>query len=477
VPAAELDVAPNDDVDYEIRLRPKKQWPGYQAPLAELEADAAAVQPTAHVRGRDLLMLPELIGMRIPDRWTFVIETPEPTPYVIASTPAGDGRPSPREAVSRWPRRWIEPGHIVTSGAMTLTAWLEKDRLELVRSPTYWNQAVVKLDALTVFSMDDQVASTNYYAAGGCDALSSNTIPTSYLPVMNGERHSYKDYQSRPYNGIYFAYLNTEKLSNRHLRRALAFAVDRRPVTRIVHKGFATAQFTPGTRIQDLSDADLATCGVTRATPGFAMMEEPGLCYVPPPGLDFDPAKARQELAQARQELGAQFPATLTYRYNSGSEGHKLIAEYLQQAWHDVLGLDIRLESQEWKTFVNDTQEGHYEMARFGATGSITNAESDFLILFKCGTPNNRARYCSQPFEDAFAAAKQITDLHARNAKLVQAERIMIEDAPVIPLYVYTQEHLRKPYVRDLAINFLDQIPIYRAWLDPAWRAKTDGAP
>jgi ABC-type oligopeptide transport system substrate-binding subunit len=475
VPLSELDVAPADDVDFTIRAEPMRQWPGVEATPAELAADDAAPHPTVKVKGRDLLMLPELIGMRVPDRWTFVIETPQPIPYVVASSPSQCCRVTPREVVSRWPRRWTDPAHIVTSGPMTLADYVEKDRYELVRSPTFWNQAIVKTDAITVFSMDDQAANTNYYAAGGCDAMASNNIPTSYLPVVNGEKRRYKDYSSAPYNGIYFVDLNTEKLTNRHLRRALAFAIDRTPIPHIVHKGYATAQLTPGTRIKDLSGADLAACGVTRDTPGFAMIEAPGVCYVPPPGLDFDPAKAKEELALARQELGAQFPK-LTYRYNSGSEGHKLIAEYLQQSWKQVLGLDVGLESQEWKTFIADTANGNYQMARFGNIGNVADAESDFLSLFKCKAPQNRARYCSDAFEKQFVAAKEIFDRSARNRALAQAEKIMIEDAPVIPLYVYTQEHLRKPYVRDLAINFVDQPPLYRAWLDPDWRSHLDRA-
>jgi oligopeptide transport system substrate-binding protein len=54
---------------------------------------------------------------------------------------------------------------------------------------------------------------------------------------------------------------------------------------------------------------------------------------------------------------------------------------------------------------------------------------------------------------------------------LRRAEQQLIEDAPVIPLYVYTQKHLQKPYVRDLAVNLVDQPPLWRAWLDPAWRS------
>src|SRR5262249_58370655 len=121
--AAEPDAAPAAQVAYGAKPEPMKQWPGVAATAEELAADEAAPRPTMHVKGKDLLLLPELIGMRIPDRWTFVIETAEPNPYLISSIPSRAGRPSPREAVSPWPRRWTEPAHLITSGPMTLQAW------------------------------------------------------------------------------------------------------------------------------------------------------------------------------------------------------------------------------------------------------------------------------------------------------------------------------------------------------------------
>jgi oligopeptide transport system substrate-binding protein len=272
--------------------------------------------------------------------------------------------------------------------------------------------------------------------------------------------------------GIYFAYLNTEKLANRHLRRALALAVDRAQIPRFTQGNeIPTAQLTPGAPIGSLDPADLAACGVAPTTPGVALIMKKGaLCYVPPPGLDYDLAAAQAELAQARAELGAAFPAKLSYRYNAGTEVHKQIAEYLQAAWARI-GLTVELEAQEWKTFVADTRAGRYELARFGSIGNLPDTESEFLPLFRCGAPDNRSRYCNPAFERLLDEARPVQDRVARNAILRRAEQVMIEDAPVIPLYVYTQKHLQKPYVRDLAINLVDQPPMWRAWLDPAWRS------
>ncbi|MGE3547674.1 MAG: peptide ABC transporter substrate-binding protein, partial [Kofleriaceae bacterium] len=425
------------------------------------------------VRGRDVAYSTDAVGITIPDPYTIVFECADPTPYFFAMTANRALRTTPTRAVSRWPLAWTRAEHIVTSGPLHLAAWNDRDRVELVRSTTFWNPAEVKLERLTAYSMDDQAANTNTYFSGGCDATASNTIPSSYLPALNGEQRgrAYKDYDVSPYLGVYFAWVNTKRLSSRHLRRALALAIDRTQIPRFTHGGeMATTQLTPGTPIARLSEADLAACGVTRDTPGFALVMISGeLCYVPPPGLGYDPEAAKRELALAKAELGSAWREPLEYRYNEGSEAHRQIAEYVQAAWARI-GLRVELASQEFNSLLDDTRKGRYDIARLGNVGSVADTESEFLPLFSCASPDNRAKYCSPEFEKLMAEARTLRDRRARNAKLREAERVMIEDAPVIPLYVYTQKHLVKPYVRDYSINLIDQPPLWRAWIDPGWR-------
>jgi len=134
------------------------------------------------------------------------------------------------------------------------------------------------------------------------------------------------------------------------------------------------------------------------------------------------------------------------------------------------VGIAVDLEAQDWNSLLDDTHAGKYEIARFGNIGNVADTESEFLPLFRCDSPDNRGRYCNREFERLMDEARPLADRKARNAKLRDAEAVMIEDAPVIPLYVYTQKHLVKPYVRDLAINVIDQPPLWRVWLDPDWK-------
>jgi oligopeptide transport system substrate-binding protein len=483
VPARELDGEPNGNAVLEVRRSAAADVPSPAAggdgsygagdgPGSDADAGAP---PTVTVHGRDVVHSTDAIGIAISDPYTIAFETRDPTPYFVALTAGLALRTSPIEAWSRWPRHWDRPEHIATSGPFHLVAWDERDRVELVRSPTYRDRDRVRLARFTSLSMDDQAATTNAYFTGACDATAANTVPSSYLPAINGELRggrAYKDYDSSPFLGVYFLWLQTQKLPNRHLRRALALAIDRSPLPRLTHAGdFPTAQLTPGTPIARLSPADLAACGVARDAPGTALVMAPGeLCYVPPPGLDRDLAAARRELALARAEGGVP-DHPLEYRYNTGSEAHKSIAEYLQAAWAQI-GLPVVLVAQEWNTLLDATARGDFEIARFGNIGTTVDTESEFLVLLRCGSPFNRGRYCSPQFERRMVEAHGLVDRRARNAALREAERAALDDAPVIPLYVFTQKHLIKPYVRDYAINLLDLPPLDRIWIDPDWRSR-----
>ncbi len=475
VPAAELDVEPHAAVAFDIKQAALREIPGLDAPIADLEADAKIERAPVTVRGADLLNLPELLGLRTPDPYTLVIEASTPTPHIVMSTPSRVLRAVPREAVSRRPRRWAEPGTIVTSGPLHLVAMAERNYLELVRSPTYWNQADIKLDRLTILSLNDQAAAANVYFTGGCDATTANHMPSSYLPLLTGESRSGKafaDFSISPYLGAYFLLVNTKKFDNVHLRRALALALDRSVIPKVLHGGeIGTASYTPGVPIASLTAEEHALCGVTAETPGTALIVEAGkLCYVPPRGLEFDPDAARAELAKAKAELGDRFPRTITYKFNTGTESHKLLAEYIQAQWKSVLGVDITIESQEWQVFISDTRIGEYEVARMGWIGSAPNPESDFMSLWRCASRNNRPKWCNPQYEALMEEVATTVDPMARLAKVREAEALMLQEAPIIPLYTYTQKNLRRPYVRGLAQNLIAQPPLWRAWRDPDWR-------
>ena len=111
------------------------------------------------------------------------------------------------------------------------------------------------------------------------------------------------------------------------------------------------------------------------------------------PGLDYDLDAARREIALARQEGGV--PDEIEYRYNAGFESHKQIAEYFQAAWARI-GVRARITAQEWNSLLDDTRKGDFEIVRFGDFGNVSDPESDFLLLFRCASPDNRVAHTAR---------------------------------------------------------------------------------
>lgn len=450
------------------------------APLAELDEPHAARDyrvraldgsgRTGAVKGRDVLMLPDLLGLRAPDPHTLVIETEGPTPYLIDLTLQRAFRPTPREAISRWPKKWTRPDKIVTSGPFHLVFWRQRDKFELVKSRTFWGRDQVRLDRVTIYSMNDASANASTYYQGGCDAVVGGNVPASWYPVLE----KYKDYTRAPYLGIYFYLVNVERLDNVHLRRALSHALDRSRLPMLLKGGqIPTEQFIPGTPFAKMSDEDLALCGATRETPGVGLIVEKGkICYVPPFGARHDLELARKELELARQQMGAKFPKKITIKFNTGFELHKHIAEWVQHEWKRHLGIEVELESQEWKTYLKDTRNRQYDVGRMGWIGNFPDPEGEFLSSFRCKSPDNRTGYCDEEFDRLYEQAEQEPDRRKRLEIIRRAEERMIAEQPIIPLYVYTQHHLQKPYVRELSINLYDQQSLRRVWIDPDWRSR-----
>jgi len=384
-----------------------------------------------------------------------------------------------RHLFYHFPRQ--RPGRIVTSGPFHLTYWRQRDKFELRRSATFWGRDAVRLARVTIYSINDQSAAANLYYQGACDATTTNNVPSSYLPVLAGEAgptgRPKLDYVRAPYNGIYFYLVNVKRLDNVHLRRALSHALDRSRLPLILKGGqIPTTSMTPGKPIAQLTAEERALCGVDGDAPGLAAIVVKGqACYLPPPGPGYDPERARAELARAKAEMGARFPAVIHVKFNTGVESHKHIAEWIQREWQERLGLRVELESQEWKVFLKDTANLEYDVARMGSIGNLPDPEAEFLNQMKCESPDNRTGWCSARFDELYRKAEAEPDRRRRLAYAREAEAIMLDEAPIVPLYVYTQHVLAKPYVRGLAVNLFDQQSLRDVWIDPDWRKAGPG--
>ncbi len=162
--------------------------------------------------------------------------------------------------------------------------------------------------------------------------------------------------------------------------------------------------------------------------------------YVPVKGLSYDVEKARKLLADAGYPNGKGFP-TLTVLYNT-NENHKTIAEYIQQEWLENLGINIKLENMEWKTFLKERRTGNFQIVRNGWVGDYFDPNT-FLDLYITDGESNGIKYSNAQYDALLSKAAREKDIKTRMGLLRQAESLLIEqDIGLIPLYYYTSSNM-----------------------------------
>jgi ABC-type oligopeptide transport system substrate-binding subunit len=150
-------------------------------------------------------------------------------------------------------------------------------------------------------------------------------------------------------------------------------------------------------------------------------------------------------------------------------EAHKQVAEIVQQQWRRNLNIDVTLVNQEWKVYLETLDNLHYEgVARRGWIGDYVDPNT-FLDLFVTGSVNNGSGWTDPRYDSMLKEANATTDPLLRMKKLQQSEAYLLKAMPFVPIYTYTWFYLRKPYVRGVAPNLLDQHPFKYVWIDKEW--------
>jgi len=387
---------------------------------------------------------PETLGVRALDDLTLEVVLEDPLPYFLSFLTFYSFMPIPRHLLADLDRRgidqalWTRPEHIVSNGPYRMTEWKFRQRMVFERNPRYWDAANVRLDRVRVAMVESYTTALNMYAAGELDWPGSNTsLPAEFLDHLAG----FEDFRRHPYLASYYFWINTKAppLDSLPLRRALALAIDREALVRHVTRG------------GQIPSADLVPDGVA----GYRALGRPL----------FDPAEARRLLAEAGYASGADVPPIIL-TYNT-SEGHKQVAEAVQQMWKEVLGVTVELENQEWKVFLSTAELNDFQLCRMGWTGDYADPFT-FLELLTTACGNNHSNWSDPAYDRLLAEANREPDPAVRLARFREAEALALAAQPLIPLYTYTRSQLVKPYVRGIWGNQQDRHPWKYIWIDEA---------
>ncbi|MEM8562997.1 MAG: peptide ABC transporter substrate-binding protein, partial [Pseudomonadota bacterium] len=373
-----------------------------------------------------------LLGIQALDTHTLQINLENPDPFFLETLGTYPAYPVHRATVEAHGEptdrftRWTRAENFVGNGAFTLSEWLLNRRLTVTKSETYWDAERVKLNQVVFYPIENLVSEEKMFRTGQLHF--TNQVPVSKIPWYRDLPDS--PYHQGPQQGTYFLSLNIkrEPLTDLRVRQALAMAIDRdRLISSILY----------GT-----------------AVPSAAMvpLDTPG--YRSPPGAAYNPEKAKALLAEAGFPDGEGWPG-LEYLYNT-NEQHRSIAVALQQMWKDTLNIDITLVNQEWKVYLDTTNEKNYDMARMGWLAS-TFDPLIFLDIFTSTSGINRTNFADARFDKLVKELiPRSVDDDRRLALTQEAEAIVLDNVPAIPLYNYMTKHLVQPSVTGAPSNELD---------------------
>lgn len=447
VPLSHLDNPAGEVIHLEVRAIAPQRWErdllGRDTGDPEATGDPLATEPVIAL-GSALELDPHLLGLRAWDDHTLEVRLERVAPYFLYQTSQITLRATPRHTIAQWGDRWTRPEHIVTSGPFRLAEHRLQDRFVLEKDPTWWGAPEVFLERVVAWSIEDVHTSVNLYRAGETDLVVANELPNEFIPILRDKG----DFHEGPAFATLYLEFNTRHtpLEDPRIRRALALAVDAQEVSRALHAGHR-----PAHRL------------VPPYIPGYPELSEDSGTGA------YDPAAARGLLSRAgypvttSREGGARivhargFPI-LTFLYNTQAT-NRLVAAVLQNQWKQHLGIEVRLEARDWTSYLDALDRGEFDIARASWIGDYLDPQT-FLDPWVSGGGLNHTGWSSPRYDDLVLAAEQEPDPWARLTLFSQAEALLLEEAPILPLFWYSWTSLRQPAVKGWETNLLDRHPL-----------------
>lgn len=437
-----------DGKRYTFNLRPNARWSNgdrvvaadFVAALRRL-ADPATASGYAQVidivaNATDIVTgrkPPESLGVRAADDSTLEIDLASPAAYLPSLLAHPSTCPVHRPTLAQHAAQLAKPGVMVSNGAFVLKEWVQGSHILVTRNHYYWNDAATRLDAVKYLLIPDENAELTRYRAGALDV--TYVVPRGQFDWIRanlaGQLHV-----SPQLNTYYYGFnLNRAPFKdNPGLRRALSLVIDRdKLVERVLRVG---------------------------ELPAYGWVP-PGVHDYTPQSFDYRNTPMSERVAEARRlyaqaGYSADKPLRFELRYNAG-EVHNKVAVAVASMWKEALGAEARLTAVEFKSLLQDIDRGDVEVFRSSWQGDYNDAYT-FAQYLKSGFGINLPHYRSAQYDALVTASATEIDTAKRRELLQQAERVMLRDHPLMPIYFYVNKHLVKPEVEGWYDNVMNVV-------------------
>jgi oligopeptide transport system substrate-binding protein len=362
------------------------------------------------------------VGIKAIDDLTLKVTLNAPTPYFLELCSWSTFAPLRSDIINSNSQGWARnPETYIGNGPFKLTSWIHNDSMQFVKNINYWNAKNITLNKMKWSMINNDFTYMTEWYNGDIDIIGS--VPTDQIPQLIANN----EIKISPYNGIYGLYLNTTKapFDNIKFRQALALSINRSFITNgILKAGQQPAGAWVPTGLKEPDGKDFRD-----TTPSYY-------------NTDGDIAKAKQLLIESGVDTSN---LTIQYLYNTSS-AHKAIGEAIQQMWKQNLGINVTLIDQDWATFLAIETAGDYQVARAGWIGDYSDPMT-FLDLFVSNSGLDAPRYSNPNFDALIALAKNEPDPVKRMTFMHEAEDILMNEMPIIPIYYYVEDLCINPKV------------------------------
>jgi dipeptide transport system substrate-binding protein len=361
------------------------------------------------------------VKVKAVDKYTFEVKLISPQAFFLSVITNPSFFPVPKEVAEKNPNWAKEASTFVGNGPFKLTKWEHSKEMVFEKNEHYWDAKSVKLDGVKWAMVNDPNTEYQMYQTGELD---SSSVPSELAEKLIKEGKVKMEDQA----GLEFYRFNVkmEPFQNAKIRKAFSLAIDQEKIAKYVKRQGQKAAY--GIVSYGFKDADGKDF---RKTNGDL--------------IKTNAAKAKQLLEEGMKEEGyKQLPeVTLTY---STSEPNKMVAEALQQMFKETLGVDVKLANMEWNVFSADQKAGKLQFSRSSFLADYGDPVN-FLENFTTGNSMNRTGWSNARYDELIKKSKQEKDEKKRFEYLYEAEKLLLTELPVVPIYFYNKTYLQKDNV------------------------------
>ncbi|MFD1957895.1 peptide ABC transporter substrate-binding protein [Paenibacillus thailandensis] len=336
---------------------------------------------------------------------------------------------------------------IISNGPFKMGDWQKNSSISIVKNENYYATDEIKFTKVTFSEVLDSATELSMYET---DQLDWAGKPVGSIPVDQLEtlKETHKDeLKIEPSANIYYYLFNTtvEPFNNEKIRKALSMAINRKDIVEKVTK-----------------EGQVPAYGLV--PPGIHIGDEEYRSVVNGDYFKEDVEEAKKLLAEGLQELGLSEMPTIKLAYNT-NDAHKAIAEAIADMWLNNLGVQTTIENQEWGVFLDNRTALNFEVARAG-WGADYNDPMTFIDLFTSKSGNNNTGYANPEYDALIEKAYSTADQKVRLEAMSAAEKMLMEDMPIAPIYYYTNVYMVKPGFKNITMDYKGDIDYTRGYYE-----------